>query len=76
MEKCHENMISSIMHHFLNFDYIIRLTLFDFLKVKWLNSHIFMSYVDARIQVKFDGSMDENYLEGEEENGYSTFLRD
>ena len=35
----------------------------------------FMSYVDARIQVKFDESMDANYLEGEEENGYSTFLR-
>ena len=62
------------MHHFLYFDCIMRLTPLDFLEVKWLNSHIFMSYVDARTYVNFSGSMDENYLEEEEENGYSTFL--
>ena len=33
-----------------------------------------MSYVDARTYVMFNGIMDANYLEGEEENGYSTFL--
>ena len=53
------------MHCFLDFDYIMRLTTFDFLEVKWLNSHIFMSYVDARTYEKFNGSMDANYLEGE-----------
>ena len=34
-----------------------------------------MSYVDARAKVKFNWIMDANYLGGEEENGYSTFLR-
>ena len=50
----------------------MRLTPCDFLEVKWLNSHIFMRYVDAMTYVKFNGSMDANYLEGEEEkeNGY------
>ena len=41
--------LSSIMHHLLNFDYTMRLNPFDFLEIKWLNSYIFMSYVDARI---------------------------
>ena len=54
------------MLHFLHFYYIMRLTLFDFLEVKWLNSHIFMSYADARTEVKFNWSMDEDYLEGKE----------
>ena len=62
------------MHHSLYFDYIMRLSPFDFLEVNWLNSHIFMSYVDARTLVKFNRSMDANYLEREDENGYSTFL--
>ena len=43
--------------HFLHFDYIMRLTPFDFHEVKWLNSYIFMRYVDARTCVKFNGSM-------------------
>ena len=65
----------SYLHHFLYFFFcIMRLTPLDFLEVKWLNSHIFMSYVDARTWVKFDESMDENYLEEEEENECSTFL--
>ena len=54
------------MDHFLYFDYIIRLISFNFLEVKILNYHIFMSYVDARTCVKFNGSMYANYLEGEE----------
>ena len=33
-----------------------------------------MSYVDAGTSVKFNGSIDTNYLEGEEENEYSTIL--
>ena len=33
-----------------------------------------MSYVEARTWVKFNKIMDANYLEGEEENMYSTFL--
>ena len=34
-----------------------------------------MSYVDVRTQVKFNGIINVNYLEEEEEeNGYSTFL--
>ena len=49
------------MHHFLNFDYIITLIPFDFLEVKWLNSHIFMRYVDARTYVKFNENMDANH---------------
>ena len=44
MTECDEN----IMHHFLHFDSIIRLTPVDFLEVKWLNSDICMSYVDAK----------------------------
>ena len=44
----------------------MRLTPFDFLEVKLLNSHIFMSYVDARTLVKFNWSMVASYLEGEE----------
>ena len=39
-----------------------------------VNSHIFMNFVDTRTWEKFHESMDANYLEGEEENGYSTFL--
>ena len=31
----------------------MRLILFDFLEVKWLNSHIFMSNVDARMQIVY-----------------------
>ena len=62
------------MHHFLYFDYIMRLTPLDFLEVKWLISHNFMSYLDTRTSVKFNGSTDENYLEEEEENGCSTLL--
>ena len=46
----------------------------DFFEVKCLNSHIFMSYVDAMNLVKFNGSMDAKYLEEEKENEYSTFL--
>ena len=49
MVICEENMTKSyVMYYFLNFHYIMTLTLFDFLEVKWLNSHIFMSYMDAR----------------------------
>ena len=33
-----------------------------------------MGYVDVRTQVKFNGIINVNYLEEEEENGYSTFL--
>ena len=44
----------------------MRLTPFDFMEVKWMNSHIFMIYVDAKTWVKFNWSMDANYLEGEE----------
>ena len=33
--------LSHVIHHFLHFYYIMRLTPFDFLEVKWLNSHIF-----------------------------------
>ena len=62
------------MHHFLHFDYIMRLTPFEFLEVKWLNFYIFMSYVDTMTKVKFNESVDTNYLEGEEENTYSMFL--
>ena len=54
------------MDHFLNFHYIMRLTRFDFLEVKWLNSDIFMNYVDARTYVKFNWTMGANYVEGEE----------
>ena len=43
-----KNMTSHAMDHFLHFHYIMRLTPFDFLQVKWLNSHILMTYVDAR----------------------------
>ena len=63
------------MHHFLHFDCIIRLTPLDFLEVKWSNFDICMSYVDARTKVKFNGSMDTNYLEGEELNEYSHLFR-
>ena len=45
------------MHHFLYFDYIMRLTPFDYLEVKCLPSHIFMSYVDARTKLKFNSSL-------------------
>ena len=38
---------------------------FDLLEVKWLNSHIFMSYVDARTYVMFNWSVDAKYLERE-----------
>ena len=69
-------IISPIMHHFLHFDYIMRLTPLEFLEVKRLGSHIFMSYVDVRTLVNFNGSVDTNYLEEEEENVYSTFLGD
>ena len=41
------------MHHFQHFDYIMRLTPFTFLKVKWLHSPIFMSQMDG----SSDGSM-------------------
>ena len=40
--------LSHVMHYFLHFHYIMRLTPFDFLELKWLNSHIFMSFLDAR----------------------------
>ena len=50
------------MHHFLPFYYIMRLTPFDFLEVKWLNSYIFMSYADARTKVKFNWRMDAKFL--------------
>ena len=30
--------------------------------------------MDAKTWVKFNGNMDATYLEGEEENGYSTIL--
>ena len=63
------------MHDFLHFACIIRLNSLDFLEVKLLNSHIFMSYVDARTYVKCNERMDENYPKREEENGYFTFLR-
>ena len=63
------------MHHFLHFDYVMRLTPFDFLEVKCLNFYIFMSYVDARTYVMFNRSMDANYLDGEEENGHHLFRR-
>ena len=64
-----------MIHNFLCFDCIMRLTPLDFVKVKWLNSDTFMSYVDARTWVKFIGSMFANYLDKEqEENSYSTFL--
>ena len=67
--------LSLIMHHFLHFDCIMRLNSLNLLEVKWLNSHIFMSYVDASTQVKLNGSIDVKYLEEEkEENGYYTFL--
>ena len=57
MTKCHEIWLRAIVHHFLYFDYIMRLTPFDYLEVKCLTSHIFMSYVDARTEVKFNGSL-------------------
>ena len=41
-------LLSPIIHHLLYFDYNMRLNPFDFLKVKYLNSHIFMSYVDTK----------------------------
>ena len=63
------------MYHFLYFGSIMRLTPLDFFEVKWLNSHIFMSYMDVRTYTKFNGSMDANYQDREEENRYSTFLR-
>ena len=58
--------LSHVMNHFLHFVYIMRLTPFDFLEVKRSNSHIFMSYVDTRTWVYFNGSVDANYLEVEE----------
>ena len=54
------------MYHFSYFGYIMRLNLFDFLEVKWLNTHIFMSYVHVRTLEKFNGSMNANYIKGEE----------
>ena len=51
--------ISPIVNHFLLFDYIIKLIHLDILEVKWLSSHIVMSYVE------FNRSIDTNYLEGE-----------
>ena len=39
MTECGE--ICNIIHHFLHFDYIVRLTPFDLLEVKWLNYYIF-----------------------------------
>ena len=38
--------LSPVMYHFLDFDYIMRPIPLDLFEVKWLNSHIFMSYVD------------------------------
>ena len=32
------------MHHYLDFVNIMTLTPFDFLEVKWFNSHIFFSF--------------------------------
>ena len=43
MVECDENMFKSYHESF-----IMSLTPLDFLEVKWLNSHFFMSYVDAR----------------------------
>ena len=69
----HKNYNNENIYHvsFLTFDYI---NPGDFLEVKWLISHILMSYIDTRTSVKFNGSMDAKSLEGKEENGYSTFL--
>ena len=39
-----------------------------------LNSHIFMSYVDSKTYMTFNGSIDANYVEGEEQNVHSSFL--
>ena len=50
MVECDKNMTKSCMHYFLNFHYIMRLIPFNLLEVKWLNSHIFMSYVDPRLR--------------------------
>ena len=67
-------LLNPIPHYFLYLDYIMTLIPFDLLEVKWLNSHIFMSYMDARTEVKCNESMDTNFLDGEEENESSTFL--
>ena len=42
MAECDENMTKSY-----HASCIMRLTPLDFLEVKWLNSYIFMSYMDA-----------------------------
>ena len=45
------NMNISYHALFLFITYIIRLTPFDFFKAKWLNSEIFLSYMDTRTKV-------------------------
>ena len=41
MDECDENMTKSYHASFLTFWLYYKLTPLDFLKVKWLNSHIF-----------------------------------
>ena len=69
MAECDEIMTKSYHVSFLTLKYP-----FDFMKVKWLNSHILNDLCGCKDLGKFNGIIDSNYLEEEEvENGYFTF---
>ena len=53
--------------------YILRLTLFDFFEVKWNNSHILKSFVDARTWESIWKYMETNWNGREEKMISSSF---
>ena len=55
-------------------DYIMRVTPFDFLRAKWLNSHTFYELCGSKDLVKYNESIDISYLKEEEEIWYSALL--
>ena len=73
MAKCDENMSNSYRASFLIFWFYYVTNPISFFGIQMVEFHIFMSYTNARTWVKFNGLMDVNYPEGEEENDY-TFL--
>ena len=46
--ECDENLTKSCYASFITFSLYYEANPFNFLEVKWLNSHIFMIYVDTR----------------------------
>ena len=75
ISECNENMTKSYHTSFPTF------WLYYEMKPIWLIgsqivefSYFCTIYLDGKTLVKFNESMDANYLEGPEENGYSTFL--